>query len=426
MSRNWDVQDWPVGRLLVAAAALGGVLLLAGCERPDSVQRGYRGTGSLQLYKPSKVAALADINQIPEPEDAADPDPTSVNEVFKNVQVLNDLPATEFSRLMQAMSTWIAPVEGCAFCHNEKKLDSDEKYPKVVARRMLKMTREINTKWKAHVVGTGVTCWTCHRGQAVPTGDWFATPDPQAARMVQTPGQNSPSENSGGSALPFDPLSAFLVTDNDPRVQGDTALRQDNQHNIKQAKWTYSLMMYMSNSLGVNCTYCHTTSAFGRWERSTPQRATAWYGIRMVRALNESYIIPLKPLLPVSRLSPEGDTPKVGCATCHKGTYKPLYGITMLNDYPVLAGLYVAPPAAEPAAAPVSAPADPAAEKARKAPAAAGGKSAATGSPPGAKSTSQTPPKPPLQAQQAPQGPGDQPLLVAGSGQARADVASQP
>jgi hypothetical protein len=26
----------------------------------------------------------------------------------------------------------------------------------------------------------------------------------------------------------------------------------------------------------------------------------------------------------------------VGCATCHKGTYKPLFGNSMKNDYPEL------------------------------------------------------------------------------------------
>jgi photosynthetic reaction center cytochrome c subunit len=28
----------------------------------------------------------------------------------------------------------------------------------------------------------------------------------------------------------------------------------------------------------------------------------------------------------------------VGCATCHQGVYKPLFGANMLKDYPELAG----------------------------------------------------------------------------------------
>ncbi len=333
-----------------ALACLLAAALLAGCERPTSVQHGFRGTAAVQVYKPSVLAAAADLNRIPEAEEPADPDSPTVNEVFKNVRVLNDLSATEFSRLMQALSTWVAPEEGCDFCHNPNKLESDEKYTKVVARRMLQMTRKINTDWKAHVGGVGVTCWTCHRGQAVPSGDWFSAPGPHAAAYSQAnqSGQNLPSPNAGNSALPYDPLSAFLAGEDSIRIQGTRALAGENRHSVKQTEWTYSLMMYMSKSLGVNCTYCHISRAFGRWEQSTPQRSTAWYGIRMVRDLNNAYLTPLVPLFPAHRLSPTGDGPKVGCATCHKGAFKPLYGVSPLTDYPVLAG--VMPAASAPAA----------------------------------------------------------------------------
>ena len=328
-------------RLFAAAACLSALALLAGCERTQAVQHGFRGLNTAQLYTSGKLASLAEINKIPEPKEPADPDSPMVDEVFKNVQVLNDLPATEFSRLMQALSTWVAPEEGCDYCHNPDKLESDEKYTKVVARRMLQMTRRINTDWKAHVGGTGVTCWTCHRGQAVPSGDWFAAPDLRGTTSMlgNRAGQNKPNPTAGGTALPTDPLSTFLITDNNIRVQGTKALAGDNRHSIKQAEWTYSLMIYMANSLGVNCTYCHASRALENWAQSTPQRATAWHGIRMVRDLNSAYLVPLQPLFPANRLSAEGDGPKVGCATCHKGTYKPLNGVSPLKDYPVLAGV---------------------------------------------------------------------------------------
>ena len=343
-------------------ALLGGSLLLAGCERTDTVQRGYRGLALTQLYKPSRIAASAEINQIPEPEEAADPDSPLASEVFKNVQILKDVKATEFSRLMQALSTWVAPEEGCDFCHNPNKLESDEKYTKVVARRMLQMTRQINTEWKPHVANTGVTCWTCHRGQAVPSGDWFTAAAPKAApaSLGNHAGKNMPAANAGNSALPYDPMSVFLTgDDNDVRIQGMAPLASisANRHTVKQAEWTYSLMMYMSNSLGVNCTYCHNTRAMGRWEESTPQRATAWHGIRMVRSLNSNFLTPLTPLFPAHRLGPLGDGPKIGCATCHKGAFKPLYGVSPLKDYPILGPTIQAalPAAAAPAAQAASA-----------------------------------------------------------------------
>jgi photosynthetic reaction center cytochrome c subunit len=324
---------------------LGVALLLAGCERTDTVQRGYRGLSMTQLFKPSVLASSAALHSIPEPEASDPPDPEAppIKDVFKNVQVMNDLTVLEFARLMQALSTWVAPEEGCEFCHNPKKLESDEKYTKVVARRMLQMTRHINTDWKDHVAGTGVTCWTCHRGQAVPTGDWFArlgAKDPPKF-IGEKAGQNTAGvKTNGNTALPADPLSAFLVSDTQIRIQGTQALAGENRHSIKQAEWSYALMMYMAKSLGVNCTYCHNTRALARWEESTPQRSTAWYGIRMVRELNNQYLIPLQPKFPAHRLSAEGDGPKIGCETCHKGAYKPLYGVTMLDDYPELRGVF--------------------------------------------------------------------------------------
>ena len=39
---------------------------------------------------------------------------------------------------------------------------------------------------------------------------------------------------------------------------------------IKDAEYTYALMMNWSSSLGVNCTFCHSSRAFQNWESSTP------------------------------------------------------------------------------------------------------------------------------------------------------------
>ena len=95
-------------------------------------------------------------------------------------------------------------------------------------------------------------------------------------------------------------------------------------------------MMHMSQGLGVNCTYCHNSRSFSAWDQSTPQRTTAWYGIRMVRDLNNAYLDPLLPTYPHNRLGPLGDAPKANCATCHQGASKPLLGVSMLKDYPEL------------------------------------------------------------------------------------------
>lgn len=59
----------------------------------------------------------------------------------------------------------LADKGGCNFCH-EADRSSDAKMEKVMARMMIQMVGEINSKFpdgKVHV-----TCFTCHRGSTAP------------------------------------------------------------------------------------------------------------------------------------------------------------------------------------------------------------------------------------------------------------------
>ena len=80
---------------------------------------------------------------------------------------------------------------------------------------MIQMTRHINADWKSHVGETGVTCYTCHRGQPVPNNIWFSEPTRgQTDGLVGNPGgQNSPSTLAGLASLPYDPFTPFLTKD---------------------------------------------------------------------------------------------------------------------------------------------------------------------------------------------------------------------
>jgi photosynthetic reaction center cytochrome c subunit len=135
-----------------------------------------------------------------------------------------------------------------------------------------------------------------------------------------------------------------------------------NTSSIQRTEKTYALMTHMSGSLGVNCTFCHNTNSFGAWDGAPPQRATAYHGIRMSRALNNDYLVPLTDTFPTGRKGELGDVAKLNCATCHQGAYKPLFGQSMLKDHPELATLRAAfakaPAVVEPATA-VGAPALP-------------------------------------------------------------------
>lgn len=324
--------------LRMPCAALLVVAALSGCERPPVrvSQEGFRGTGREQNTNPRRYAHTLAANQPPAAIPAAAPEAPMAAGTYKNVQVLGNLSVAEFNRTMVAMGQWVAPKQQCAYCHNLTDLASDEKYQKVVARRMLQMTRDINTNWTSHVATTGVTCYTCHRGNAVPNGVWYYTDQNQVLR--------------------------YMLDREDVRVQSSAALpaEANNRSSIKQTEGTYSLMLHISKSLGVNCTFCHNSRQWSSWEESSPQRLTALRGLRMARALNTSYLGSLNSVWPSGmhgsfqldqygtlhsdqlanavRLGPKGDGPKLQCLTCHNGVNKPLFGAAMAKDYPGLYG----------------------------------------------------------------------------------------
>jgi photosynthetic reaction center cytochrome c subunit len=326
------------------ALSLGAAVLLSGCERPpiETVQTGFRGTGMEQIYNPRTLIKQASLNQAPAAPEAAAADGPKASQVYKNVQVLGDLSVGQFNRHMASITQWVAPDQGCAYCHNVQNFAEDTKYTKVVARRMIQMTQKVNQDWKPHVAETGVTCYTCHRGNNVPTQVWTAPKDRKYASSLlgDLAGQNIATKEAGLTSLPFDPFTPYLKDALPIRVNGNEAMAgvgaNANRASLKQTDYTYSLMVHMSESLGVNCTYCHNTRNFQSWEESRPQRVTAWHGIRMARELNNEYMTPLTDTFPPHRLGPKGDVAKVNCSTCHQGAYKPLYGAAMAKDFPEL------------------------------------------------------------------------------------------
>lgn len=103
---------------------------------------------------------------------AGEPQKTAEH-VYKNIQVLRGLPASEIDGVMSFMSASLGV--GCTFCHTSP-WDSDAKPAKLAARRMIRMMRAINEE---HFSGNPVVnCYTCHRGQpqttTVPPADLAA------------------------------------------------------------------------------------------------------------------------------------------------------------------------------------------------------------------------------------------------------------
>ena len=222
-------------RMMIEVALKAGLLvsglMLAGCERPpiETVQTGYRGTGMQQIYNPRTLAEQAGLNAVPAIDAPARirPGGPTAGDVYQNVKVLNGLSLTEFGRTMNAMTNWVSPVQSCLYCHIEGNFADDSKYTKVVARRMIQMTQNLNSEWKSHVGATGVTCYTCHRGNPLPQPVWFRQPtDTTHPVLGDRAGQNAPARSVGLSSLPNDPFSEYLLSESGTatiRVAGNTA-----------------------------------------------------------------------------------------------------------------------------------------------------------------------------------------------------------
>jgi photosynthetic reaction center cytochrome c subunit len=191
--------------------------------------------------------------------------------VFQNVKVLGDLSVGEFTRHMVAMTAWVAPVEGCNYCHAGANLADDSKYTKVVARRMIEMTRHINADWSAarrqdrrHLLhlpprqtGAGAGGFTAAPSEAQPPAACWATTSGRTRVCHPSPGTSMPTTRSPACSTARKPI----------RVTGPQALPSGYKASLDQStEKTYSLMNHISLSLGVNCTFCHNTQSFASWE----------------------------------------------------------------------------------------------------------------------------------------------------------------
>ncbi len=331
----------------ILVGAVGGAVFVAAMlvawGRPfpvEAAQTGPRGTGmSVTEFvadaarpDPTIAAYTSSAPVVPAAGDAL------ARDAIPNAEpLLGDLTVANYERLVGAMQTWTGIPD---------LLAGEENYQTVVARRMIQMTQNLNENWGAHVNlngEAGVNCYTCHRGQPVPTNVWFRIDPVVDAKAGWSAVQNRATIQSQYTSLPSDALQTYLldggqiaVHDLESRVEGRPS--EEGYRTWQDTERTFSLMNYFGNSLGVNCVFCHNSRAFYDVGQNTPQWATAQLGIGMVLEINNDYIVPLQDVFPAERLGPvHNDVAKAACATCHKGYQKPLGGMNMLGDWPELA-----------------------------------------------------------------------------------------
>lgn len=91
-------------------------------------------------------------------------DTRTAEQVYKNIKVMQGTPANELNQSMHLMKGAVGL--DCVYCHIERQWDNDSKPPKEVARMMIVMMNDINTRqFGGRQV---VTCNTCHNGRPIP------------------------------------------------------------------------------------------------------------------------------------------------------------------------------------------------------------------------------------------------------------------
>jgi hypothetical protein len=90
----------------------------------------------------------------------------TAEQVYKNIQVLKGMPASQLDAVM-AFFTGSLGVK-CTHCHTPGQFEKDDKPAKQTSRRMIQMVFDLNKGSLSGIGSGGVSCFTCHRGETRP------------------------------------------------------------------------------------------------------------------------------------------------------------------------------------------------------------------------------------------------------------------
>lgn len=201
---------------------------------------------------------------------AAPPQDKTAEQVYKNIQIFNGLPASGLMRGMDFFSKSLGV--DCTHCHVQNEFEKDDKPTKQTARKMYRMSQLVRKELNV----SRVTCYTCHRGHAQPEPPKLVSEEQIKKLQEEAEKDKRPSEQ---------------VFKNVQVLKG-----------VPAGRWTMIMTMF-SKSLGVDCTYCHVEGAFEKDDKPAKQTAR-----KMLRLTGTIY-----------REIYEGKNSPINCYTCHRG-----------------------------------------------------------------------------------------------------------
>jgi photosynthetic reaction center cytochrome c subunit len=196
-------------------------------------------TVALLVWMPAKLSARISVRRAAAGHEADSGAQKTAAAVFKNIQVLKDIPSDQLIPSMRYMTAALGV--GCDYCHDADHFDSDDKATKQRARNMMKMMFAIN---QDNFNGRReVTCYTCHRGVGkaasippLPTATISAAlPASEPGSSVKTAHASEPEQpltfsNAATTSLPsVDEILAKYV-----EAVGGTGAIQKNHTRVEQ------------------------------------------------------------------------------------------------------------------------------------------------------------------------------------------------
>lgn len=120
------------------------------------------------------------------------------SEVFKNIQVLKDIPSDQLVPAMQFITSSLGVQ--CPYCHVENAFDKDDKKTKQKARTMMHMVMGIDASdFEGKQM---VTCNTCHRGSPKPMSiPLIPESPPHLLSEAEPPSQPNPPNLPGAEEI---------------------------------------------------------------------------------------------------------------------------------------------------------------------------------------------------------------------------------
>jgi Photosynthetic reaction centre cytochrome C subunit len=142
---------------------------------------------------PKKQAATQESAPAEQEKFALGNDNRPASEVYKNVQILKDVPASQLIEIMKYYTRALGVR--CEHCHVTAPgsqipgfgaFSKDDLEAKQTARKMIQMVRSIDKEFFSDKAGP--RCWTCHRGSTKPEIE----PAPPAEKPAE--GEKKPAQ----------------------------------------------------------------------------------------------------------------------------------------------------------------------------------------------------------------------------------------